>query len=150
MTRLAIHPMTLREANSFVSQHHRHHGPVRGCICVLSAAVEGSESPCGVAIVGRPVSRMLQDGYTCEITRLCTDGTANAASMLLGRAWRAAKQLGYRRMVTYTLPEESGSSLKAAGFKMIGEAGGGSWSRTGRPRVDMHPLQAKIRWEKVS
>jgi hypothetical protein len=92
-------PITLREANAFVEAHHRHHGPSRGCI----AAVAVAGRVCGVAIIGRPVARGLQDGWTAEVTRCCTDGTRNAASMLYGAAWRATRALGYKRLVTYTL-----------------------------------------------
>jgi len=99
-------------------------------------------------IVGKPVARMLADGYTAEVTRLCArEGARNACSMLYAAAWRAARAMGYRRLVTYTLPEEGGASLRAAGWKFIGEAGGGSWSRKERPRVDTHPTQMKLRWE---
>jgi hypothetical protein len=101
----------------------------------------------GVVIVGKPVARMLADGWTCEVTRLASDGTKNACSMLYRAAWRAARAMGYRRLVTYTLAEEPGTSLRAAGFRLIGEAGGGSWSRKDRPRVDLHPTELKLRWE---
>jgi len=101
-------------------------------------------------MVGRPVARLLHDGWTAEVLRLCTTGERNACSMLYGASWRAARALGYRRLVTYTLPEEGGASLRAAGWRCIGEAGGGSWSRAERPRVDTHPLQAKLRWEAPS
>src|SRR5262245_58380740 len=104
----------------------------------------------GAAIVGRPVARMLDDDWTAEVTRCCTDGTRNAPSMLYRACWRACRALGYRRLVTYTLPEEGGASLRGAGFKLIGKAGGGSWSCQSRPRVDKHPLQAKLRWEITS
>src|SRR3990167_2146282 len=142
---LSIQPITLREANAFVEQHHRHHKPVRGCICVV--AVNDGNSVVGVAIIGRPVARMLQDGFTAEVLRVCTTGEMNACSMLYGASWRAAKALGYRRLGTYTLPEEGGASLRAAGWILIGAAGGGSWNCPSRPRVDMHPTQRKLRWE---
>ena len=145
---LTIQPINLREACAFVKEHHRHHKAPRGCLfCV---AVNDGERVRGVAIVGRPVSRMLQDNYTAEVTRVATDGAWNACSMLYGAAWRACRALGYRRLVTYTLPEEGGGSLRGAGFTMIGEAGGGSWNRKGRPRVDLHPTQQKLRWERKS
>jgi hypothetical protein len=100
-----------------------------------------------VAVIGRPVARHNQDGLTAELTRLASDGTRNACSFLYGRAWRAAQAVGYVRMITYTLASEDGASLRGAGWRLIGEAGGGSWSRVGRPRVDTHPLQQKLRWE---
>lgn len=145
---LRVVPISLAEANEFVRQNHRHHRPVPGCKFTVAVAEEGRIV--GVAIVGRPVSRMLDDGWTLEVNRTCTDGTKNANSMLYGACWRAAKALGYRRLITYTLPEEGGASLKAANWKCIGEAGGGSWSRKERPRVDLHPTQAKLRWEVVA
>jgi len=142
---MILTPITLAEANQFVAVNHRHHSPVVGCI--FCAAVSVDTTVRGVAIVGRPVSRMLDDGWTAEVLRCCTDGTKNACSMLYRAAWRAVRALGYRRLITYTLPEEGGASLRGAGFKLIGQAGGGSWSRKERPRVDTHPLQAKLRWE---
>lgn len=142
---LQLVPLTLREANAYVERNHRHHQPPRGCIAVVG--VERDGEVCGVAVVGRPVARGLQDGYTAEVTRCCTDGTRNACSMLYRAAWRAVKALGYRRLVTYTLPQEGGASLRAAGFRLIGEAGGGTWDRSSRPRVDLHPTQEKLRWE---
>ena len=142
---LILTPVTLAEANAFVSAHHRHHKPATGHIASL--AVSDGQRVVGVAIVGRPVARALQDGWTAEVTRLCTDGTRNACSMLYAAAWRAARALGYRRLVTYTLPEEGGASLRAAGWRCIGAAGGGSWNTPSRPRVDTHPLQRKLRWE---
>ena len=143
---LAIVPVTLAESKAFVTQHHRHHrAPVGG---MFSLAISEHEAIVGVAIVGRPVSRMLADGWTAEVTRVCVlDGIKNGCSMLYGACWRAAKAMGYRKLVTYTLAEEGGGSLRAAGWRNLGEAGGGSWSRKDRPRVDMHPTQKKIRWE---
>ena len=146
--RLTITPITLREANAFVARHHRHHQPARGCRFCVGVSVKGSGEVCGVAIVSRPVSRMIQDGWTAEVVRVATDGTANACSALYGACWRAARAMGYRRLVTYTLPEEGGASLRGAGWRVVNQrAGGGSWSRQSRPRVDLHPMQQKIRWE---
>jgi hypothetical protein len=90
---------------------------------------------------------MLDDGWTLEVNRTCTDGTRNINSFLYGASWRAAKALGFKKLITYTLPEESGSSLKGSGWKCIGEAGGGKWNRKERPRVDLHPMQRKLKWE---
>jgi hypothetical protein len=144
--RLAIVPTSLREANAFVAEHHRHNRPVAAGVCVV--AVHADDRLCGVAILGRPVARKLEDGFTAEVRRVCTDGTPNACSMLLRAAWRAAKALGYRNVITYTLREEGGASLRAAGFKLITErAGGGRWNGPGRPAADTHPLGYKCRWE---
>ena len=143
---LSVTPITLREANAFVAEKHRHHKPARGCRFVL--AVADSEGAIrGVAIVGRPVSRHMDDGFTLEVNRLCTDGARNACSMLYGAAWRAARALGYRKLVTYTLEQEGGASLRAAGWKLLGARGGGSWSKPSRPRVDLAPTQEKLLWE---
>ena len=144
--RLTIVPATLEEANAFVARHHRHHQPVVGH--KFSIAVSDDESVVrGVAIVGRPLARMLDDGWTLEVLRVATDGVQNGCSCLYGACRRASFALGYRKLVTYTLPEEGGASLRASGWKLIGEAGGGTWSRKDRPRVDLHPTQAKFRWE---
>jgi hypothetical protein len=143
--RLMLIPITLREANAFVAQHHRHHGPSRGCRFVLGAAV--SDHIVGVAIAGRPVSRLLDDSWTVEVTRLCTDGTRHACSFLYGAARRVAAALGYRRIVTYTLQDESGASLRGAGWRITGTVDGRSWSTPSRPRVDVNPQQDKFRWE---
>jgi len=138
-------PTTIKAANAYIQEHHRHHGKVPGGLFAVGCGSEGML--CGVAIVGRPVARMLDDGWTCEVTRLCTDGTFNACSFLYSRAWLAARAIGYRRIITYILSSEPGTSLKAAGWRCFGEAGGGSWNRATRPRTDRHPLQIKIRWQ---
>lgn len=142
---LHIVPISFAEANAFVAQHHRHHKPAAGCkFCV---AVADAGVVVGVALVGRPVARGLDDGWTLEVNRLCTDGHRNACSILYAAAWRAARALGYQKLVTYTLPEEGGASLRAAGWRVVAETAGGSWSCPSRPRVDMHPTQGKLRWE---
>lgn len=148
MKELDIVPISLDEANAFVREYHRHHQPVPGAkFCV---AVARGEKVVGIAIVGRPVARMLDDGWTLEVNRTCTDGTKNANSCLYGACRRVAFGLGYRKLITYTLPEEGGGSLTAAGWKCIGTAGGGSWSVPSRPRMDKHPLQQKLKWEVVA
>ena len=145
--RLTVVPCELAEANSFVARHHRHHGPVAGHKFSLAVADE-SDVVRGVAIVGRPVSRVLQSGgWTLELTRLATDGCPNACSALYAAAWRATRALGYRRLVTYILNTEPGTSLLAAGWRCVGRTEGGSWDCPSRPRVDRHPTQPKLRWE---
>ena len=143
---LHLCPMTLREARAFVDVLHRHHPAPQGGL--FAVAVSDSERIRGVAIIGRPVARGLQDDWTAEVTRLCTDGAHNACSMLYGAAWRACRALGYRRLITYTLASEEGSSLRGAGWRVVGEVRGQSWHRPSRPRVDHHPTQAKLRWER--
>lgn len=147
MSKLTIVPITLVEANAFVELHHRHHKPVIGA--KFSVAVAVGEKIQGVAIVGRPVARGNDDGWTLEVNRCCTDGTRNACSMLYGAAWRVAKAMGYRRVITYTLPEEGGASLRGAGWTLIGKRGGGNWNTPSRPRVDTAAaLQGqKLLWE---
>ena len=143
---LYLTPIFQSEAKEFVKRHHRHSKPPVGSIFQLAVAKEGKIV--GVAIVGRPVARNLQDGFTCEVIRLATDGTKNACSKLYSASWRAARALGYKKLITYILDTEPGTSLKASGWKEIGLAGGGSWSRHSRPRIDKHSLQTKIRFEK--
>lgn len=144
---LTIVPVTFAEANAFVAQHHRHHKQMPGAkFCI---AVADASKIVGVALIGRPVARMLDDGWTLEVNRVATDGTKNACSALFSAAWRTARAMGYRKLVTYILDSEPGTSLRAAGWKCIGQAGGGSWSRESRPRIDKHPTQGKIRWEAV-
>lgn len=144
---LELVPITFSEAQEFVRLYHRHHAPPVGH--KFSIGVSDGKQIVGVATVGRPVNRSLDDGWTLEVNRTCTDGARNANSMLYGAAWRATQALGYKRLVTYTLPSESGASLRAAGWRCIGEAGGGTWNHKSRPRVDKHPLQTKLRWEAV-
>jgi len=146
--KLTIVPITFAEAKEYINKHHRHHKPSISAKFSVAVADESNEIR-GAAMVGRPVARMLDDGWTLEVTRVATDGCPNACSALYGAVWRAAKALGYRRVVTYTLPEEGGTSLRASGYKLVGKAGGGSWNRKDRPRVDLHPTQEKFKWEKT-
>jgi hypothetical protein len=150
--KLELVPMCRDEANAFIAVHHRHHKPVR--VARFSIGAARNDEVVAVAIVGNPKARLLQDGYTAEVVRLCSvdppqaNGHASGVcAMLYAACWRAAKAMGFRRLVTYTLPTEGGASLRGAGWRCIGEAGGGSWDRKERPRVDTHPTQAKLRWE---
>ena len=146
---MEITPISLEEANAFVAKLHRHHKPVPGCkFCV---AVSEEERVVGVAIVGRPVARLLDNGWTLEVNRCCTDGTKNACSMLYGASWRAAKALGYKRLITYTLPEEGGASLRASNWQCLGLKGGGNWNSKSRPRIDTaETLRGqKLLWQAV-
>ena len=139
-------PTTLREANAFVKAHHRHHKPVTGHKFSIACEVEGRLV--GVVIAGRPVSRYLDDGLTLEVNRLCTTGEKNACSMLYAAAARAAKAMGYRKIITYTLDNEPGTSLRAAGWTCMGRAGGKRWTGKRCPAVDLCPPQMKLRYEK--
>ena len=146
ITKLRAVPVTLKEANSFVSLYHRHHPAVVGHKFSIGA-VRGKDLV-GVVIVGRPVSRHRDDGETLEVTRLCTDGSRNVPSFLYGRAAKAAFALGFNRIGTYTLPAEGGASLRAAGWTWLGVRGGGEWSSPSRPRKPMtSPTGQKWLWE---
>ena len=153
MTIVAV-PTNIGEARAFVTRHHRHHvAPVGGLFAIGAAMPPEAFCQCcggivGVVIVGRPVARMLDDDWTCEVTRLaCFPEARMVPSFLYRSAWRAARAMGYHRLVTYTLASEPGSSLLGAGFKVVAEVTGRSWTTPSRPRVDKHPTQDKLRWE---
>lgn len=142
---LTHQPLKQKEAKAWITRLHRHHKEPRGMLFQVAAVYDGKIV--GVAIVGRPVSRHLQaGGFTCEVIRMCTDGTRNACSFLYGKCWQLASAGGYRRIITYTLPSEGGASLRAAGWLCDGDAGGGSHHRKNRPRVDKAPTCVKTRW----
>lgn len=142
-----ICPLTISKAQEFVNEHHRHHKAPQGGLFAVGLSLNGELV--GAAIIGRPVARMSNDGYTAEVTRLCvTDNIPNGCSMLYGAASRAAKSLGYKKLITFILDTEPGTSLKASGWTLVGQAGGGTWNRTGRPRVDKHPTQKKFKFQK--
>lgn len=152
---LELCPLTLREARSYVATHHRHNGPPHAWkfgVAVIDRRSAGGIVAVGVA--GRPEARALDDGMTIEVIRVCSDGTDNACSKAYGALCRAAKALGYRHAISYTLASEPGTSLKAAGFEVeavcTDERG---WDRAKRPRqeVDLFgneatPQEAKLRW----
>lgn len=140
-------PLDLSEANELVSQWHRHHQPVVGHKFSIGAMEVPTNKIVGAIIVGRPVSRHLDTGWTLEVTRCVTNGTKNACSMLYAAAWRAAKAMGCTRLITYVLASESGGSLKASGWKELHKTPGRSWSVPSRPRVDKHPIGVKTLWE---
>jgi hypothetical protein len=133
MSLVAI-PLDFESAEEFTRRWHRHHLPAHGHKFSIGACKDGNLV--GVVVVGRPVARLRNDGETLEVTRLCTDGTKNACSFLYGRAARAAFALGYRRIGTYIRVDEPGVSLRAAGWKLIGEKKARSWNMPNRPRRD--------------
>jgi hypothetical protein len=145
---LTITPIFRDEAFTFITRHHRHHPPPTSYLFSIACA-DDDGTVRGVITVGRPVARMLQDGFTAEVTRSATDGSRNANSLLYGAAWRAAKALGYRRLITYTQHGESGASLRAAGWRVVAERPPRSgWNMPGRPRVDTHPTDVqRTLWE---
>ena len=122
-TKLHVVPCEFDEARAFVKQHHRHHKPPVGHKFSLAVADEDGVVR-AVCMVGRPVARGNDNGMTLELTRLASDGCQNACSCLYGAAWRVAKALGYARLITYILDDEPGTSLKASGWRCLGERGG--------------------------
>ncbi len=150
-TAYELFPITLRAAKEFIGQHHRHNAPPQGH--KYSIGLKETGRLVGVVVVGRPIARAQDDGYTAEVTRCCVlDSQPNANSKLYAAAVRAAFAMGYRRVITYTLPEESGASLKAAGFVPAGmtRASPGGWNVPSRPRdrPERYPECEKIRWAK--
>ena len=131
---LKLKPVSLREANEYVKQRHRHHKPVVGH--KFSIGCEADGELVGVVIAGRPVS-------------LCTNGTQNACSFLYAAAARAAAAMGYDRIITYTLDTENGASLRASGWTCQGQAGGLRWTGKRKPKEDRYPAQMKLRYEKT-
>lgn len=149
-------PATRDEAMALVDRLHRHHPRHQGHRFAIAAELGGELV--GAAIVGRPTSHVLQQDKTCaEVVRLvvkehvcfgpfCLDALHNLCSRLYGAAWRAWKAMGGRRMVTYTLATEPGTSLRAAGATFECETRGGSWDRPSRARQDKAPTDPKHRW----
>lgn len=144
---LTIVPVTFRQPCAFVAAHHRHHSPPRRMKFALGVAAHGDLV--GVATVGRPVARHLDDGYTAEVTRTRIDGTPNTNSMLLGAAWRQASAMGYHMLITYTQVDESGASVRAVGFARVAELPARpGWHTPSRPRRRAsRDRVARVRWE---
>ncbi|WP_302335860.1 XF1762 family protein [uncultured Muribaculum sp.] len=153
---MEVRQTTLKEANAYVERYHRHHDRVVGHKWSLAAYKDGRL--CGVAIVGRPTGRRLDDGETLEVTRLCTDGTRNACSCLYAAAARKAKREGYSKIITFILQSEPGTSLRAAGWTMeAAKAGKPEWNAqryADRPvqlslfSKKQPPAEYKQRWAK--
>lgn len=144
---LKIRPIDYKTAAQYVDDNHRHHSRPVGH--KFSISCWDNDRLCAVAMVGRPVSRHLDDGNTLEVNRLCTDGTKNACSMLYASAWRAAKAMGYTKIITYVLASEPGTSLRAAGWICEGEAGGKRWTGKRSGRKPDWPEEKKTRWAKM-
>lgn len=149
--KLIIVPVTLKQANDFVELHHRHNDPLPGYKFAIGVK-DGSGALRGVAIVGYPCAQVLNDGVRAEIRRVCTDGARNACSMLYGAARRAARAMGHKPVITYTLPSEGGASLRAAGFYLECQTAGKpakGWHN--RPGRSVQPIEddlvgGKWRW----
>jgi len=145
---MKIVPITLKVANGFVTEHHRHHSKVQGCkFCV--GVVDDKKELRGVAIVGRPVARHLDNGFTAEVTRCCTDGVKNGCSFLYSACVKIAKNMGYERIITYILASELGTSLKASNWTYQGICGGGNWNKPSRPRLNSPELGKKVMYAKT-
>lgn len=148
MNKIIATPLELKQANEFVKMFHRHHPPVYRDKFRIGALL--NDKLVGVIQVGRPVSRMLDDGFTLEVVRLCTDGSPQICSFLYSKAARIAKEMGYKKIITYILQSEAGTSLKATGWKCeTQKCGGGDWNRIGRPRMTKAPQCLKQRWCKI-
>lgn len=146
---MRIIPLTLREANELVGLLHRHHKPVVGHRFSLGLRND-SDVLCGAAIVGRPVARLVDCRTVAEVTRLVTDGTPNACSMLYGACARVCKAMGFEKIQTYILSSEHGISLKASGWEPEKVTAGGQWRHTdGKPRRTDQPIDSKTRWAKI-
>lgn len=150
-------PLTLAEANRLVARWHRHHQPVRGHRFSIGAIGDNGET-LGAAIVGRPVARLGgKPSEVCEVTRLVTNGEKNCCSFLYGATARIAKAMGFRRIQTYILATEPGTSLKAAGWTYEGETAGGQWEHSSERQLRLdggtrrrdQPTSRKIKWSKT-
>lgn len=153
--------MELKDAQSYINQHHRHHQAAHRDKFRIAAS--DGNNILGVIQVGRPVSRVLDDGHTLEVLRLCTTGDKNVCSFLYSRAARIAKEMGYAKIITYILETERGTSLKASGWELGADnVGGSDWNVPSRPRevyatqISMFEEKAKYpvnvrkqRWVKV-
>lgn len=150
---LTVIPITLRETNDFVTSFHRHNGRTTRDGGKFAIGATTGEQMVGIAIVGRPIARLLDNGYTAEVTRTCTspDAPKGAVSFLYSACWRIWRAMGGTKLVTYTLTAESGASLRGAGWKVVAEVKPGGWNRDGRER-DWQPIygQQKLRWEKTN
>ena len=146
--RLTIEPIAFATANTFVAHHHRHSKPEVGHLYSLGAWADVLDLR-GVAIIGRPKARALDDGRTVEVTRVATDGTRNACSQLYGAACREARRRGYKRVVTYTLATESGASVRASGFILAGHVKGRQWDTPSRRR-SLRETPDRHRWERAA
>ena len=154
---LRLRPLAIKTARRYIAEHHRHNAPPNGGLFAAGVETEDGELA-GVAIIARPVSTGNDDGWTCEVTRCCTDGARNACSMLYGAAARAAKALGYKRILTYTLASEPGIALRASGWREVARTKWRPWNHKRRSRsthvTDLlgerskYSQEDKVRWER--
>jgi hypothetical protein len=143
--RLTIVPCTNEAAKDYVDSFHRHHGSsVQARFCLAAADESGMVR--AVVMVGRPVARLLDDGWTLEVNRLASDGCENACSALYSASRRVAKEMGYRKLITYIREDEPGTSLRAAGWRFEEVIRARSWNMPGRPREDKTEIVRRGRW----
>lgn len=143
-------PITQKQAKIFVDSWHRHHIAPIGSIFQIAAYY--NDILIGVAMCGRPVARGNDNKLTIEVTRCCIldeYSDLHVASFLYSRCRRIARELGYRRIITYTLISEWGTSLEASGWHRVKITNGGSWNCKSRPRIDKHPTEEKVLWESI-
>lgn len=149
---MELAPITLRKANDFVSTFHRHNGRTTRDGGKFAISAKDGDELVGIAIVGRPIARLMDDGYTAEVLRTCVlpEAPKNVNSFLYGACWRAWRAMGGRRLITYTLKSESGASLRGAGWKVVGEVKAQTWERPKQNRMRRYQQiygQEKLRWE---
>jgi len=144
-SKIIIAPCPNEQAKAYVDSFHRHHGSsVQARFSI--AAVDETAKVRGVAMVGRPIARLLDDGWTLEVNRLATDGCENACSALYGASRRIAKEMGYRKLITYIREDEPGTSLRAAGWRFEEVIRARSWNMPGRARTDKTEIVRRGRW----
>lgn len=144
---LRVVPLTLRQLNALVTELHRHHKPVRGHRFSLGC-IDDSGQLVAACSVGRPVARGCSPYEVAEVTRLVSNGTKNACSILYAAAARACDAMGFSRIQTYVLDSEPGTSLKASGWELDGTVRGRPWEHTTGPRRTDQPTCDKQRWVK--
>lgn len=145
-------PLTIKEANEFIRLHHRHHKPVTGHRFSIGArrTVGEGRGLLGIAVVGRPVSREINQYEVAEVTRLCTTGDTNTCSFLYAACARICKEMGFKKIQTYILDTEPGTSLKAAGWQYETTTAGGNWNHSWRKgRREDQPMTKKQRWARI-
>ena len=142
--KLYVRPLTLKKANAYIEEHHRHHKKVQGHRFSIGAYKDGALV--GVAVVGRPLSQSFDFEKVAEVTRLCTNGDKNVCSLLYSACARAAKGMGFESIQTYILEEELGTSLKASGWVFDYTTSGATWNRKNRPRKDLNPTGPKKKY----
>ena len=151
-----LRPVTQLEARQFIAKHHRHSGAPLRVICAVG--IDDAGELVGVGTLERPKAAKLCDGFTVEISRVCTTGIRNGCSMLYGALLRVAAGLGYKRAVTYTLATEKGSSLVASGFHRASDVPIRSWAKEHIRRGTFQPSMffqkygepaERVRWERA-